>query len=303
VIGVGGWIGHWTGALAEPFDRLDPGLTLLALACQAGNLAARAFAWRNVLAAAYPKRRIRVIRVGAAYAAGVALNGYLPARGGEAAKIALVRAQLPGTSAVAIASASSVLLVFDALVGGSLLAFAVASGLAAPPTLPSTGGETVALAVLALVAVAWLTVRLLGPRLQRALGDARSGIAVLRSPRRYLGTVASVQALAWCFRIAAVACLLAAFGLPASPELAAFVVVLGGLSTAVPAGPGGAGAQQLLVVYGLHGAVSTSAALSFSIGMQAGVTAVNTAVGIAAAVLVLRTVRPLRAVRAASRAR
>jgi uncharacterized membrane protein YbhN (UPF0104 family) len=300
-MGVGGWIGHWAGALAEPFDRLDPRLALLALVCQAGNLAARAVAWRNVLAAAYPGRRIPVIRVGAAYAAGVALNGYLPARGGDAAKIALVRAQLPGSSAVAIAAASSVLLVFDALVGGSLLAFAVASGLAAPPSLPSVGGTTAAVAVLALTAAAWLAVRLLGPRLRRAIGDARSGVAVLGSPRRYFGTVASVQALAWVFRIAAVVCLLGAFGLPASPELAAFVVVLGGLSTAVPAGPGGAGAQQLLVVYGLHGTVSATAALSFSIGMQAGVTAVNTAVGVAAAVLVLRTVRPLRAVRAASR--
>ena len=94
--------------------------------------------------------------------------------------------------------------------------------------------------------------------------------------------------------------MLAAFGLPATLPLAAIVVVAGGLSTLVPATPGGAGTQQLLIVYALHSAVSAASALSFSIGMQVGITAVNTLVGLAGLALLLGTLRP-GAVRAALR--
>jgi uncharacterized membrane protein YbhN (UPF0104 family) len=122
-------------------------------------------------------------------------------------------------------------------------------------------------------------------------------VRVLRTPARYGRTVLLPQAGAWACRVGTVFALLAAFGLPASIPLAALVVVLGGLSTLVPATPGGAGAQQLLVVYGLHGAASTANALSFSIGMQLGVTAVNTLIGLTAAMILLRTFRPVAAFR------
>jgi hypothetical protein len=76
------------------------------------------------------------------------------------------------------------------------------------------------------------------------------------------------------------------------------VVVLAGASTMVPV-PGGAGSQQALAVIALQGVVSTAGAVSFSVGMQIGVTAINVLVGVAATMLVLRTARPLAAIRAA----
>jgi hypothetical protein len=75
--------------------------------------------------------------------------------------------------------------------------------------------------------------------------------------------------------------------------------VLSGLSTAVPV-PGGAGSQQVLAAYALQGAISTAGAVSFSVGLQVGITAVNTAVGLTAVMLLLRTARPYAAIRAAS---
>ena len=83
--------------------------------------------------------------------------------------------------------------------------------------------------------------------------------------------------------------MLAAFGVPATLPLAGLVVVASGLSTLVPATPGGAGTQQLLVVIALQQVASAASALSFSIGMQVGVTVVNTAVGLAALSLVFGT--------------
>jgi glycosyltransferase 2 family protein len=296
-------------ALTDPFGQLDPRFAVAALAFQGANLVFRAAAWRNVLAAAHPDRRVPFVGIGAAYAAGVALNGFLPARGGEAAKVGLVRLQLPKSSVVSIAAAGMVVLIFDALVGGALIAAAWATdSLPSTPHLPAAmqlvSGDPLAAAGAAagVMAFGWMVGRRFAAALRLQSANVLRGAAVLRTPARYLKTVVTVQAAAWASRIGAAFFLLAAFGLPASLRLAALVVVLGGLSTLVPAAPGGMGAQQLLIVYALHGTVAAATALSFSIGMQVTVTAVNTVVGAVAAMIVFRTLRPVGAVAAAIRA-
>jgi uncharacterized membrane protein YbhN (UPF0104 family) len=91
--------------------------------------------------------------------------------------------------------------------------------------------------------------------------------------------VVLVQAGAWTCRIAVVFFLLAAFGLPASLPTAGLVMVVAGLSTLVPLTPGGAGTQQVMLAYALHQTVAAAAAVSFSLGMQTGITVVNALLG------------------------
>ena len=295
-------------ALADRFQSVDPRFALAALLFQLGNLAFRALAWRNVLRAAYPEHRVPVTTIGAAYAAGVALNGFVPARGGEAAKIGLARAKLPGSSVATIAASSSVVLVLDAVVGGALLVAAWAFGVI--PSLPgpqALAGPAQALASqpalvvpVALVTTAGgaLAARALAGRLAGIRRDLGRGTAILRMPVRYLREVVVVQLCAWSCRIGVVFCLLAAFDLTATIPLAALVVVAGGLSTLAPVTPGGAGTQQAMVALALQGTASTSGAVSFSVGMQVGVTVVNTLIGLAALMLMFRTFQPVAAVRA-----
>jgi uncharacterized membrane protein YbhN (UPF0104 family) len=303
-------LSHGLDVLTDSFGKLDPRFAAVALAFQAANLVFRAAAWRNVLVAAYPNRRVSLLGMGAAYAAGVALNGFVPARGGEAAKVALARMQLPGSSVVSIASAGSVVLAFDALVGGVLILLAwLTGGLPRAPHLPPlltslTSHPLLALAVtIGFSAAASLVTRRFAGRLRVLARRARSGATILGSPGRYLRTVVTMQAGAWLSRIGAAFFLLAAFGLPASPRLATLVVVLGGLSTLIPATPGGMGTQQLLLMYALHGTVAAATALSFSVGMQVTVTLTNTLIGLLAVMVVFRTLRPLAAVNAAVRPR
>jgi uncharacterized membrane protein YbhN (UPF0104 family) len=264
---------------------LDARWVAVALALQLANIGFRALAWRNVLAAAYPAARVRLLDVGAAYAAGVALNAYTPARAGEALKIALVRLRVPDSSVATIAASSAVILVFDALMGGALMVTAWALGVV--PALPHPSLK--AAAIVAGVAVLAVLVLRRFPRLRARL---REGGAILGTPRAYLRLVVPAQLGAWGCRIGVAFALLAAFGLPATIPLAALVVVAGGLSTLVPATPGGAGTQQLLVVYALQKTASAASALSFSIGMQVGVTIVNTVIGLASLALVFKTLRP-----------
>jgi uncharacterized membrane protein YbhN (UPF0104 family) len=273
------------GGFEARLASLDARWVAVALALQLANIGFRALAWRNVLAAAYPAARIRLLDVGAAYAAGVALNAYTPARAGEALKIALVRLRVPDSSVATIAASSAVILVFDAIMGGVLITTAWALGVV--PALPHPSLKAAAI----VAGVAVLAVLLLRrfPRLRARL---REGGAILGTPRAYLRLVVPAQLGAWGCRIGVAFALLAAFGLPATIPLAALVVVAGGLSTLVPATPGGAGTQQLLVVYALQKTASAASALSFSIGMQVGITVVNTVVGLASLALVFKTLRP-----------
>jgi len=170
------------------------------------------------------------------------------------------------------------------------------------PALPSLPGAVaaelaVAAAVAATVGVAALY-RLRPELVRRLAGRAAQGFAILRQPGRYVCTVLPFQIAAWWCRIGVVFLVLAAFGIQASLATAALVVVLNGASTLVPV-PGGAGTQQVLAAYALQGAVSAATAVSFSLGMQVGITMVNTTVGIVALMLLFRTVRPVGAVRSA----
>jgi uncharacterized membrane protein YbhN (UPF0104 family) len=277
---------------------LDWRFLALALTLQLATLACRSLAWRNVLAAAYPHRKIPVFSLGCAYAAGMALNAYLPARGGEGAKVAFARAQISGSCVPTIAASLAVLAAADAVLGASLIVVLWATGvLPNLPSVPSVGLAAVAAAVavvvvLVVVAGRWRT------QVRRFLEAAARGLTVMRSPSLYVRSVLPFQLGAWACRIGVVYLVLQAFRIDAGLETALLVVVLNGLSTAVPV-PGGAGSQQILATFALQGVISTAAAVSFSVSLQVGVTAVNTAVGLAATMLLFRTMRPFAAARLA----
>ena len=106
--------------LGDVGDRLagaDPRLAALALMLHVANHVLRSFAWRGVLVAAYPDRAVPFVRVLTGYAAGVALNAVAPARGGDAVKVGLVRAAMPGSSVATIAATLSVLVALDVVIG------------------------------------------------------------------------------------------------------------------------------------------------------------------------------------------
>ena len=288
------------------FAAADPRLALLALTLHLANIAFRSLAWTNVLRAAYPDRRVPLLGIAGAYAAGMALNSFVPARGGDVAKIALVRTRIRGSSVPAIGSSMGVLSAFDALVGATVILLLAAFGrIPSPPGLPglpavvgSVAGHPalVGVAAVLLVGTGLAIGRRWAPRVRSVWQGFRQGFAILGSPRRYATEVVPVQLAAWTCRIGAAYFLLAALNVPASLSAAAIVVVVGGLSTLVPT-PGGVGTQQVMLAYLLHTTASTATIVSFSIGMQAAVTTLNVLIGLTAGMLMLRTLRPMSALR------
>lgn len=290
------------------FQHVDTRLVLAALAFHVANHVLRSLAWRNVLAAAYPDRRIPIVGVATAYAVGVALNAVVPGRGGDAAKLALVRARIERSTVTTIASSMTVVVMFD-LIAATLLVLAVCVTGTMPfaPRLPDATSWIAAHlpifagATVAITTAGALLARRLAEPLARLRAQARQGGAILRTPARYVRRVALVQAAAWACRIAVVFLLLDAFGLHATVPVAALVMVLCGASTLVPLTPGGAGTQQIMLAYALGQAASAAIVLSFSVGMQVGITAVNATLGIAAAMITFRTLRPVAAMRSGLR--
>src|SRR3954467_6890170 len=271
----------------------------IALLCLLGMQLARAWAWRNVLRAAYPDKPISFLQLGAAYLAGAGINAILPARAGDVTKVFLVKRQIPDSSYPAVTSSFLVQTVFDTSIGVLVLLYAITQGLLPPlpqiPDLPAFEISfwadhpklffiAVGVTVLAIV----VGVYLLAHRVRRFWARVRQGLVILTEPRRYLREVAAWQGLGWLFRFAAFWFFLEAFGIGGS--IGNVMLVMGGQAVAnvVPFTPGGAGAQQALLVATLQGPTRT-AVLSFSVGTQIAMAAWSVVLGFTAMLLVFRT--------------
>lgn len=260
---------------------------------------ARAWAWRNVLGAAYPGKRISFLQLAAAYLAGAGINAIVPARAGDVTKVFLVKRQIPDSSYPAVTSSFLVQSVFDTAAGILVFLYAISQGLLPePPELPhlpafeisfwANHPRTLLIAIGVLALVLALGVYYLAHHVRRFWARVRQGLAILTQPRRYVRQVAAWQAVGWLCRFLAFWFFLEAFGIGGSVGNVLLVMSVQAIATIVPFTPGGAGAQQALLVATLHGP-SRAAVLSFSVGTQIAMAAWSVALGFAALMLVFRT--------------
>jgi glycosyltransferase 2 family protein len=289
-------------ASAEFFRHLseiDWSTFALALLFLLGMQLARAWAWRNVLRAAYPEKRIPFLPLAAAYLAGAGINAVVPAHAGDVTKVFLVKRQIPDSSYPAVTSSFLVQTVFDTSVGLLVLAYAITQGLLPPlpriPDLPAfeisfwaDHPRAFAITTLALLLSIVVGIYLLAHRVRRFWERVKQGLVILTEPRRYLREVAAWQGIGWLCRFAAFWFFLEAFGIGGSVGKVMLVMSVQAIANVVPFTPGGAGAQQALLVATLHGP-SRTAVLSFSVGTQIAMAAWSVVLGFAAILLVFRT--------------
>jgi uncharacterized membrane protein YbhN (UPF0104 family) len=271
----------------------------IALLCLLAMQLARAWAWRNVLQAAYPDKRIPYLGVAAAYLAGAGVNAIVPAHAGDATKVFLVKRQIPDSSYPAVTSSFLVQTVFDTSVGILVLLYAITQGLLPPlpqiPKLPafeiSFWAENPKLFFIALgvtlLAIA-VGIYYLAHHVRRFWARVRQGLVILTEPRRYLREVAAWQGIGWLCRFAAFWFFLEAFGIGGSIGNVMLVMSCQAIANVVPFTPGGAGAQQALLVATLQGPTRT-AVLSFSVGTQIAMAAWSAVLGFLAVLLFFRT--------------
>jgi uncharacterized membrane protein YbhN (UPF0104 family) len=271
----------------------------IALLCLLAMQLARSWAWRNVLRAAYPQRPIPYLPLAAAYLAGAGINAVVPAHAGDVTKVFLVKRQIPDSSYPAVTSSFLVQSVFDTSVGILVFLYAITQGLLPePPQLPHSRAfeisfwvnhpQTLLITIGVLLVVAAIGIYYLAHHVRRFWARVRQGLVILSQPRRYVREVAAWQGVGWVCRFLAFWFFLEAFGIGGSVGNVLLVMSVQAIATIVPFTPGGAGAQQALLVATLHGP-SRSAVLSFSVGTQIAMAAWSVMLGFAALLLVFRT--------------
>jgi uncharacterized membrane protein YbhN (UPF0104 family) len=276
------------------------GALFLAIGLHVVRLALRVRAWQNILAASYPGVRVPYRGIFGAYIAGVGVNSITPARGGDLVKLYLAKRRVDGSTYPTLGSSLVVETLFDAVVAAVILIWAIQLGvLPGLPDLPKISAfdwtfvvehPTAAAFVGGILLFAGFLVAGWASRHVYALrAKLAQGFVALHDRRAFLREVVAWQAASWVARIASVWFFLDAFNIETSATTVVAVLAVQSLSTLLPFTPGGAGAQQAVLVFALGGTASASALLSFSVGMQLATVVANVVLGFGAIAIMLRT--------------
>jgi uncharacterized membrane protein YbhN (UPF0104 family) len=283
----------------------------LGVLCQLGKLVAVSRAWRNIIKASYPDRRVRWRQIFGAYVAGTGVNALIPARGGDVVRLFLAKRRIEGATYTTLVSTSLLQTLFDMTVAGCIVVWALTQhvlpgiNVLKSPSLPSldygwafrhpTAGLILVglLLLFGTALVAWIA-----ERVEQFKAKVAQGFAAFRDRSYYLRRVVVWQVCDWSLRLAAVFFFLRAFGLPATFHNALLVQVSQSLATILPVSPAGIGTEQALLVYVFRHVTSKSTALSFSVGMRVTLIIVNAIVGFGAILLMTGTLRIRRAAEA-----
>jgi hypothetical protein len=256
--------------------------------------------WYHVIRGSCPEATcLRYRHVVVAHLGGCGWNAVLPARAGDAVKVALVGRRTPGTPIATVACTLLVPALVDAALTVVLIAALVAGDalplgdLASP--LPGAAPGPVLVGAACVVAVAGVIFR---RRMRRLARNARAGLSVVGRPRFIATRVVPWQAAARGLRLLAFALVLVAAGLPFGVVPALVVMALHGASPSM--GPA-ATAIRVAIIAGAFAAAGGSgvapghiaAVLVASYGAN---TVTNLAASAAVTAWELRTVSPRRIV-------
>jgi uncharacterized membrane protein YbhN (UPF0104 family) len=296
-------------AFIDQLAAVDPIPVAFAILAQLAKLSCTSLAWRNVLVAAYPETSIRRRSILGAYLAGVGVNAVIPLRAGDAVRIVLAHRAVATSTYTTVVSSTLVLSIFDITAASLILAWAALTQDALPgirelPSLPSFDFSWLLAHPLAadlLVAALVIGLVLVGIWIHGHVVEfwkrVKQAFTVVRTPARYLRTVAFWQAGDWFFRLVAIWFMLDAFGIPQTPQNVLLVQASASVATLLPLTPAGIGTEQAFLLYAFRGAVPSSQLLAFSVGMRIMLVSTNIVAGFTAIALTLRTLRYKQALR------
>ena len=211
--------------------------------------------------AAYPKSEVPYEKITASYLAGAGLNSFIPARVGDAVKIFLAKRSIRGSSYPAITSSFFVQSVFDTRRGSwssssrspRACCRRRPSCPTCPPSRSPSGRRTRTFRSFSSPPLDRRDrLRDARPPGRGVLGEGQAGACAHRHPR-YLRRSRSWQGLGWAIRFCSFWFFLEAFHIGGSFQNVMLVMSVQAIATLLPFTPGGAGAQQALLVATLTG--------------------------------------------------
>jgi len=289
---------HAAGLVADGVASVSPAWLVAGAILHVLHQVVRTRAWFHIIRAAYPwAGDLRARDVVAAYLAGAGLNGVVPARGGDIAKLYLIRRRAKEMRWPTLAATFLPETLFETAVGVALVAWLLFEGfLPIPPAATELPAVDVSLVlqhpvVSAAVAAgcaagAVVLARVLRRRLGTLAAQLRQGLAILDRPGDFVRHVVAWQALGRLVRLASLACLMTAFALPVTLATVLLVMAAQGGGRIIPLAPLSAGVRIAVLAYGFVEVtgrtvdIAQITAFSFGTGATLGVTGVVIAVGI-----------------------
>ena len=276
-------------ALGDALTGVAPGWLVLGVALHLANQVLRGRGWYVLVRLAAPgDPSLRPRDAIAAWVAGAGAGGVASARGGDAVRVLLLSRRRPQAGCPLLAGTLVAEGAGELAVGAALLAVAIAAGVGPELGAPAAGGPVLAIvAALLLVAGAALRSR----RLRRFFAQAARGCSPLKMPGAYARGVLPWQLASRACRLLALACFLAAFGLPVTPAAVLLVAFAQGSARLVPFAPAsvGAGVAMLAATFAsvTGSAVPAGELAAFFVGTSTVLTLTGAVLAI---VIALRTV-------------
>ena len=272
------------GSFADAVTGAALGWLVLGVVLHLANQVARGRGWCTLLrdASGEDVRRRDAV---AAWVAGAGAGGLASARAGDAVRVLLLRRRLPDAGCPLLAGTIVAETAGELAVGAALLAVAVLLGVGPEFGAPSLIWLVPALAGLAIIAAVVART----PRLRAVAAGVGHGCAPLKAPGAYARGVLPWQVASRLCRLGALACFLAAFGLPASFAAVLLVTAAQSGGRLVPFAPAsvGAGAAMLAATFGpvTGTAVPAAELAAFFVGTSVVLTLVGTTLTVGISVL------------------
>jgi uncharacterized membrane protein YbhN (UPF0104 family) len=273
-IDVRGWLSSFWDSLNDVAIQY----IVAGLALQTVQTTLTALAWWFILRAGYPNAVIPYRAILAAYAAGVAMNGFLPANIGTFASLLMYTALIAGATFPGVLGAMVVQKIFFTIAGTFVYLYLF---LSVPGSfdlqLGSVADHPVAWAVIigGGIALLVIVVRVFWRKLQGLWEKAKEGGAILAHPRAYFVRVVLPSFGAWVAKLAVIAVFLAAYSIPVTFHTVMTVAGGNSLANTVSATPGGVGINQAINTASLSEVTTPANAAAYSTGQQLIVTAWN----------------------------
>jgi uncharacterized membrane protein YbhN (UPF0104 family) len=273
----------WFSDVWDALTGVGLGYLLAGLSLQTVQTTLTALGWYAILRAGYPREPVLYRAVLASYAAGVALNGFLPANIGTFVMLLMFVAIIPTATFPGVLGGMVVQKIFFTVAGAFTYVYLFASVAGSfELELPALHDHP-ALSITLILGGLFLIVilgRIFWRKLQGLWEKAREGGAILGHPREYAVRVVLPSFGAWVAKLGVIAVFLAAYGIEVSFHTIMSVVGGNSIANTVSVTPGGVGVNQAANVASLDGITDAATATAYSLGQQLAVTAWNIAFAI-----------------------
>jgi uncharacterized membrane protein YbhN (UPF0104 family) len=280
-------VAGWFDNLFDTLTGIGVGYLAAGFALQTVQCTLTALGWWFILRAAYPDAPLPYRQVLAAYAAGVALNGFLPANIGTFVTLLMFVAITAGANFAGILGGMLVQKIFFTLAGAFVYIYLFAS---VPGTferqlkLPHDDPLLTGLLIVGAIFLVVLLVRIFRRKLAGVVAKAKQGGAILWTPRKYLVRVALPSLGAWLAKLGVIAVFLAAYGITVSFHTVMSVMGGNSIANTVSVTPGGVGVNQATNVAALRDVTDSATATAYSLGQQLAITGWNIVFAVAVVV-------------------